>query len=193
MTKRRMTPEEKEAEAKKPKSKHAPKAPYCKTLEYDPKKKPKNGRPLLEYDEEIAQEILDTLASQACGMDKLCEMNPHWPSRETIFQWMWREPKFAEKYLVAKSVQVHTCLDAAQSQLEDHEEDLIHSADGSIRMNAARIAKLKMRVDLYKWTAVRLLPKMYGDKVSLIVDDKSKVAKDLKTQMDKIKKNERDY
>lgn len=77
------------------------------------------------------------------------------PVISTIFKWIGEHPKFSNQYAIAKEAQADT--------LADDMEDI--ARDNKIEVKRARLI-----IDTRKWTASKLKPKKYGDKIDVTTD-----------------------
>ena len=122
----------------------------------------KKGRPPFPYNENLADEICGVIASSSKGLDPLCKENPHWPSRETIYQWLANNTAFSDKYARAKMQQAGVYVDEIIEISDDASRDAIINELGVTVSNHAAIARDKLRVDSRKLLASKLAPKVYG-------------------------------
>ena len=123
------------------------------------KKEPKKiGRPT-QYNETIADEICDAIASSELGLCHLVDQNPHWPCRQQIFIWRRKYKEFDDKYTHAKEAQVEVSVEHMQEIMnEPHKyEDL---ETGFIKLDHNM---LRLKMDAIKWQASKLKPKKFGD------------------------------
>lgn len=122
----------------------------------------------IQYDEKIAEEICDTIASCTEGLKELCKQNPHWPKKNTIYKWMHKNPDFREKYLLAKEHQIQPLVDEILEIADDISKDTIvkYDRDGNehVSCNSEWVNRSRLRIDSRKWLAAKLMPKMYGEK-----------------------------
>ena len=113
------------------------------------------------YTEELADEICLEIASNSCGLNRLCEMNPLWPKKTTIYKWLSTHESFAKKYRLAKVAQIAVLMDEVVDISDDSQADFI-DVEGISRVDAQHIARSKLRVDSRKWLASKLMPSVYG-------------------------------
>lgn len=137
----------------------------------------KTGRPPFPYTNELADEICGAIASNSLGVAKLCINNPHWPSRETIYQWLANKPDFADKYARAKKCQIETFIDDILEIADDSSQDQMVNEQGSPVCRSEHIARSRLRIDTRKWLASKLVPKVYGSSKTENEGDKSLVEK----------------
>lgn len=112
----------------------------------------KIGRPSV-YTPELGIEICVQIA-EGKSLRSICKADDR-PSMVTIFTWLDKHPEFLNHYTRAK-----------EQQADASSEDITEIADevrrGLIDPQAARVA-----IDAYKWTASKLKPKKYGDKLDI--------------------------
>lgn len=108
------------------------------------------GRPAI-HTTELEYEVLDRLSRMS--MVKVCDM-PDMPVRSTIYLWMASVEGFSDKYARA-------CDERADHRAEMIDDIAERCLSGEVDPQAARVA-----IDAHKWTASKLKPKKYGDKIS---------------------------
>lgn len=187
----------------KPKNPNRVNSPYnlaksaaCKKLReehIEQARNPSRGRPTT-YDQEMANYIIDRVASTSCGLKTLCETDPRFPSQETVNLWRWKHPDFSERYLAAKQVQAHLLAEDCEEVAK--EERYFKDQNGAEKMDPAFIASRRLIIDTKKWHAGKVAPAFYGDR---------KVVDEIKTDHDSMKselmsiraeldeKNKKDY
>lgn len=135
--------------------------------------KPKSDEMLLQkrhvqYSVELGEEICRALATSTLSMYKLCELNDHWPIRQTINEWRLDRPEFREKYYEARKCQVDLLAEEIIEIADDTSKDNIRK----VKQNGEEIDtcdnewvnRSRLRTDSRKWLAMKLLPKIYGEK-----------------------------
>lgn len=65
--------------------------------------KTKTKRPTV-YNDNLIRDICYEFAMTPCGLDELCEEHEHWPTKETIIQWLRKNPEFAE--LLSEAIEI---------------------------------------------------------------------------------------
>ena len=120
------------------------------------------------YSPDMAVDICDQVAKNQVGLKRLCEMNPHWPSRDVILQWRNRDPVFGAAYMRAKQMQIEglmdECLDIADDTSGDIKIKFDSNGDAIEVQNAEFVNRSRLRIDTRKWLAGKLEPKVYGEK-----------------------------
>lgn len=119
--------------------------------------KNKGGRPS-SYNQDTANEFCARIADGQ-SLRRVCREDDM-PSAKTIFNWFESYPEFLQQYARAKEESA----EAHADNIQDIADDVLK---GNIDPQAARVAG-----DLLKWTASKLKPKKYGDKLDLTSDGK---------------------
>lgn len=124
------------------------------------------GRPTI-YNDEIAREICDAIATNSKSLMTLCSLNPHWPGERTIRTWFREKPEFQQMYAQAKDDQSEMFVEQIIDIADDVSNDTITKIrpDGSEYevCNSEWINRSRLRVDTRKWLASKYKPKKYGD------------------------------
>ncbi len=105
------------------------------------------------YCPEIVEKICNWLSSGG-SLLKFCEIDGN-PSRDTVYQWIFKYPDFLEKYNLAK-----------EKQMEVYANEIIDLADYCSPNNDAA-AKAKLQIEARKWVMGKLKPKKYGDNMTI--------------------------
>ena len=109
------------------------------------------GRPTT-YSNEFADRICEAVAQANCGLRKLLDDNPDFPTMLTVQSWLKKHSYFYTAYAHAKG-----------DQLQAMAEDIVDIAnDDSLDANDKRI-----RIDTRKWLLSKLMSKTYGDKLDV--------------------------
>ena len=117
----------------------------------------KVGRPT-DYTPEIAREIADRMID-GDSLRSVCQRE-NMPHEGTVYRWIARHPEFRELYAHARELQA----------MRWAEEVLSIADDTTLEPHDRRI-----RVDTRKWLLSKVLPKVYGDKVTLAGDPKAPI------------------
>jgi hypothetical protein len=101
------------------------------------------------------------------------------PNRQTIYNWMTARPAFLDQYVRAREEQAESMADEIVAIADETPETApVFDKDGnqlSIKMDSAYIQWQKNRIDARKWTAAKLRPKKYGDRIVHAGDDENPV------------------
>jgi hypothetical protein len=94
------------------------------------------------------------------------------PSQSVVYLWLQQKPDFLEQYTRAREEQADTLADEIVDIADERPEvnELIDKKTGevlSIDLSSSYIAWQKNRIEARKWTAMKLRPKKYGDKLEL--------------------------
>jgi hypothetical protein len=114
----------------------------------------KRGRPTI-YTEELVSEIFRRMAEGESAVS-ICK-DPRMPTRSTLFDWASKNKEFSDRYDEARMRQ---CLYWVE------EIDDIAKGEGDDEAKQALTARDRLRVDTRKWMASKVVPKLYGDKIT---------------------------
>lgn len=117
----------------------------------------KTGRPS-NFTPEIGDEICE-LITEGLSLNKICQMDKY-PALKVVYSWLRANPEFSNNYTRAKQEQADTFADKIADVAFD-------TLAGKYEPNNARVA-----IDALKWTASKLKPKTYGDKLDMTSDGK---------------------
>lgn len=101
------------------------------------------------YSENKANEIIAMIES-GMSLVSICAL-PDMPRISTVYDWIDRMPDLADKYARARQRQADTLASMVMTE--------------AFNAHDAQIGRL--RIDALKWTASKLAPKKYGDKVEI--------------------------
>ena len=133
--------------------------------------KKKIGRPS-SYTQEVADHICKQL-SLGNSLRKILK-EEGMPTQGVVYQWLLRFPDFQEQYARAREEQAETLADEIVDIADETPEmNPIIDRNGElirIEMHSAYLQWQKQRIEARKWTAAKLRPKKYGDRVQLAGD-----------------------
>lgn len=119
----------------------------------------KEGRPST-YTKAIAEAICDRIA-EGQSMTSICKLDGM-PMYKTIMHWRRTQPEFGKAIEAAREDQADSLAEMLADIVEaDAKEDEFGKVD------AGMVAHNRLKVDVYKWRASKLKPKVYGDKQQL--------------------------
>lgn len=131
------------------------------------------GRPNFEYDREIAKEICRKVATTTLSLKQVCRLlkeqagdKREFPGETTVQNWRIDVPEFSLMYMTAKQQQVEVLVDSLDDIANDTSNDTLTDEYGNQRANKEWIARSKLKIDTIKWKACKLVPRLYGDKVT---------------------------
>lgn len=99
------------------------------------------------------------------------------PAQSTVYEWLLRNTDFAEQYARAREEQADTLADQiiaiadenpVVTELKDREGNVI-----DIKIDSGYVAYQKQRIDARKWTAMKLKPKKYGERMQVAGDSEN--------------------
>ena len=88
------------------------------------------------------------------------------PAQSTVYEWLLRQPAFAEQYARAREEQADTNADEIL-EIADEMPPKFTDDKGRVYLDQTYILWQKQRIEARKWTAMKLRPKKYGDKLAL--------------------------
>lgn len=130
--------------------------------------KPKMGRPS-DYTEALAIVICSRIAEG----ESLREIvkTEGMPDRVTIYRWLLAHDDFRNLYTRAREDQADTYADEIIAIADEQPEVIAvtdkHGALIEHKLDGAYLQWQKNRIDARKWTAMKLKPKKYGEKVTV--------------------------
>jgi hypothetical protein len=132
------------------------------------------GRPS-SYTKELGDYICSRLAGGE-SLRNICK-DSDTPSLQTVYSWLSKNPQFLDQYARAREDQADTLADEIVA-IADEQPELIEVRDkeGNLidhKLDSAFLAWQKNRIDARKWTAMKLKPKKYGDRVVHAGDDEN--------------------
>lgn len=141
----------------------------------EPAKKPKIGRPTT-----FSQHIANIICIRIAEGESLREIvkEDGMPDRSTVYDWLLRHSSFADQYTRAREEQADTLADEIIA-IADEQPEVIAVTDkrtGELiehKLDGAFLQWQKNRIDARKWTAMKLKPKKYGEKVQLAGDSEN--------------------
>lgn len=118
------------------------------------------GAPTL-YTPELAARICERIAAGE-PLSKICA-DQDMPGHTAVAQWLHRHSEFAERYARAREDQADTLADEIV-RIADEQPPV----DGeSGRVDAGWVQWQRTRLDARKWTAAKLRPRRYGDRLEV--------------------------
>ena len=126
------------------------------------------GRPKIDYNPELAEEICYAVSCSSYGIKKLCKLNKHWPSHETVYRWLAMEKEFSDLYARAKRLQIEVIIDEVLEIADDTSRDNVINEDGKSIIDHEHINRSRLKIDTRKWLAAKLCPRLYGDKEEFV-------------------------
>jgi hypothetical protein len=88
------------------------------------------------------------------------------PAQSTVYEWLLRHPLFAEQYARAREEQADTNADEIL-EIADEMPPEFTDDKGRTYLDQTYIQWQKNRIEARKWTAAKLRPKKYGDRMAV--------------------------
>jgi hypothetical protein len=136
-----------------------------------PAKKAKIGAPS-KFNQETA-DLICIMLSEGMSLRKIlkADIEGKLPAQATIYQWLLRHPSFQEQYTRAREEQAETLADEI-IDIADEQPEIVVVTDktGKViehKLDGAFLQWQKNRIEARKWTAMKLKPKKYGDRVAV--------------------------
>lgn len=135
----------------------------------EPKQPKPVGHPPL-YTQELGDHICEQIATTSKSLRTICDENGM-PSVGTILKWLREDTNdFLAQYTRAKEEQADFMIEEMIDIADDGTNDYMTITKGDISYNVEDkevTSRSKLRVETRKWTASKLKPKKYGDKLDV--------------------------
>jgi hypothetical protein len=120
------------------------------------------GRPT-KYNLKIALEICDRL-SDGESLATICK-DERMPKKTAVYEWLLRHEEFTDMYARAREDQADSMADSIVA-IADEKPTLLFDDKGNGKVDNAFVAWQKNRIDARKWTAAKLKPRKYSDRIA---------------------------
>lgn len=117
-------------------------------------------------------DICNELATSSIGIVKICKK--HGVSSRTFYEAIHNNKDYEKQYVRAREEQADFLADEIIEIADDSSNDTIYTEKGEFE-NKEWTNRSKLRVEARKWTASKLKPKKYGDKLELSNDPESPI------------------
>jgi hypothetical protein len=126
----------------------------------------KTGRPT-KFNQDTA-DLICMMLSEGMSLRQILKADTvgKLPAQSTIYEWLIRHPLFQEQYARAREEQADTNADEIL-EIADERPPEFKDDKGRIYLDQTYIAWQKNRIEARKWTAMKLKPKKYGDRVAV--------------------------
>lgn len=116
------------------------------------------------YDREKITALVCAQIAEGKSLRSILDHDDKLPSVRTFLDWMGEAPALATQYAQARGVGYQLLADEIVAIAD---ENYTTTEDGKReRLSNEAIARNRLRVDTRKWMLSKMLPKMYGDKVT---------------------------
>lgn len=130
----------------------------------------------MPYTAEEKHELMDSLClhiMEGKSLRSWCEAEGEdRPAMSTVFLWLDGDEAIRSKYARAREIQAEVLVDEMIDIADDDSGDIkaARGRDGepTIEIDKDNIARAKLRLEQRRWTAEKLLPKKYGNRVDLL-------------------------
>ena len=124
------------------------------------------GRPT-KYNQQTA-DLICMMLSEGMSLRQILKADKAGtlPAQSTVYEWLIRQPVFAEQYARAREEQADTNADEIL-EIADEMPPKFTDDKGRVYLDQTYILWQKQRIEARKWTAMKLKPKKYGDRVAL--------------------------
>jgi len=130
---------------------------------------PKAAKPLSPWEAwKVAQESIDVLCDHVVSGGHLAEFcRARSFSYTRMLRWLEAEPSRAEMYARARETRSDLLAEEIVAISDEAEVSAKHDGeDVRLALDAAAVARNRLRVDARKWIAAKLKPRVYGDKTT---------------------------
>lgn len=123
------------------------------------------GRPT-DYSISLGERICTEIATNAEGLESICNRVADFPSPATVYLWRIKHPEFSEIYARAREHQAQLLADQIFTIADTTEpgEVVTIKPESEERVIKDMTEHRKIRIDARKFLAMKLLPRVYGDK-----------------------------
>ena len=137
-----------------------------------PANKPKMGAPT-KFKQETA-DLICVMLSEGMSLRQILKADTagKMPSQATVYNWLFSQPDFLKQYTRAREEQAETLADEI-IDIADEQPEIVAVVDkttGALiehKLDGAFLQWQKNRIEARKWTASKLRPKKYGDRVAV--------------------------
>lgn len=116
------------------------------------------------------ERVCEALEDESAGLRVLLQRFEMSPGQ--FFRTLEADPTLAERYVRAKARQAELLADEIVEIADMSGTDLSVDDNGNVRIDGEAINRSRLRMDARKWTAAKLLPKRFGEKLDVTTDGK---------------------
>ena len=126
----------------------------------------KTGRPT-KFNQDTA-DLICMMLSEGMSLRQILKADTvgKLPAQSTVYEWLIRHPLFQEQYARAREEQADTNADEILEIADEHPPEYTDEK-GRTSLDVTYIQWQRNRIEARKWTAAKLRPKKYGDRVAL--------------------------
>lgn len=126
----------------------------------------RKNRPQVRRTPELEKVILDGI-SAGQGLAEVCKA-PGMPDESSVRKWAVTDLDFGERFKVARMIQSHAFVDKLQHEL--FRPNVTFSTETGEKIDPGDVNLRRLRIDTFKWILSKMLPKLYGEKLTLSAD-----------------------
>ena len=127
---------------------------------------PKGMRPgSIEYDPVLAEEILERLAD-GDSLASICREGGI-PDERSVRRWARNHGDFGDQYAVARRLGYKKRADERLEIADDSSADWVETENGKRVLDTVHVNRARLMIDTRKWLLSKMLPKVYGDHVTV--------------------------
>lgn len=134
------------------------------------------GRPT-DYSTDLGERICTEIATNAEGLESICNRVAEFPTPKTVYAWRIHRKDFCEMYMRAREQQAQLLADQIFTIADTTEpgEVVTIKGEGDGETTKRKISDMtehrKIRIDARKFLAMKLLPRVYGEKKEITGPD----------------------
>ena len=111
-----------------------------------------------------------SLLLEGVSVTAMCKLHDDLPEAGTVFRWLSEDSQFRDDYARAKIAGCEALADALLEISDDGTNDYVDAVDKkgkAIRQfDGEHVQRSRLRVDTRKWYLSKLVPKIWGEKIS---------------------------
>lgn len=130
-------------------------------------KRKRTGRPT-KYDPDVAQEVIDRLTAGET-LSAICR-DEGMPKRTTFLNWVSDDRGgLSDTYARARELGLYAMAEETVEIADDSQRDHVEGERGVV-FDSEHVQRSRLRVETRKWMVARLLPHVFGDRVTVAGD-----------------------
>ena len=122
----------------------------------------------IEYDPVLAEEILERLAD-GDSLASICR-DEGMPDERSVRRWARNHGEFGDQYAIARRLGYEKRADELLEIADDASADWIETENGHRILDNVHVHRARLMIDTRKWLLSKMLPKVYGDHVTVAGD-----------------------
>jgi hypothetical protein len=122
----------------------------------------------IEYDPAVGNEILERLAD-GDSLASICR-DEGMPDERSVRRWARNHGDFADHYAAARRLGYEKRADELLEIADDSSADWIDTGNGNRVFDSVHVNRARLMIDTRKWLLSKMLPKVYGDHVTVAGD-----------------------